>query len=416
MKNKENYRIPQIELDNYDYMLPASKIADYPESRRSISKLLYADIKNNNIRHHSFNEITDLMPADALMIINSTKVIAARLFFRKPTGGKIELLCVDPLSPSIDPQITMKAKKQCRWLCIVGGKNVKEGMELIYINDEIDFRAEVIERFENKAVIEFRWSGKDLTFSNLLEKAGKMPLPPYIKREAEEQDTERYQTVYARSEGSVAAPTAGLHFTDEILNTLRANKNICLREVLLHVGPGTFVPVESSVGDHEMHKEKIFVGKDNIKALLDALNENQNIIATGTTSVRTIESLHWLGAKIKMGYDFQNGSLISDQWDPYNMALQEIDADKSLKSLLHYMELHNIEILQGETKLFILPGYDFKFINGIITNYHLPKSTLILLIAAFAGDMWKEIYNSALEKDYRFLSYGDSSFLFKSLK
>lgn len=412
--NREDL-IPDINLQKYDYDLPQEKIANFPLDDRSSSKLLCVSKKNEKIEHKVFRELPELLRDDSMLIFNNTKVIAARLPMQKETGGAAELLCVEPYGEIRDPQIAMQNRKRSNWICIVGGKKVHTGKVLHSADGSL--HAEITKRFANKAIVSFFWD-ENTTFADMIEKIGKVPLPPYIKRKPVESDKDRYQTVYADPEGSVAAPTAGLHFTPEVLSDIDS-KGIKRLYVTLHVGPGTFKPIdEKDISRHDMHREMISVDKSTIIEIKDHLinNNGKDIICVGTTSVRTIETLYWLGAKIYYGEtpDIQNTEFILEQWESYeiNAEYGKIGAAESFSALLDYIEMEKLNGIIARTKLFIVPGYDFGVVKGIITNYHMPKSTLILLVAAFLGDdLWKKAYGEALEKDYRFLSYGDSSFL-----
>lgn len=409
--------LPNINLSDFDYILPKNKIAEYPLSKRSDSKLLYANVVTNEIKHHKFIDIVDLAPKNSHFIFNSTKVISARLRMIKPSGGKCELLLVDAIAPSNDPAIVMNAKYKCSWQCMIGGRNVNENLILTMADDnEFGLVAKVLSRKSNYGEIQFTWS-KNCSFSELISSLGDIPLPPYIERSTEENDKDRYQTIYANQEGSVAAPTAGLHFTNEILEDIR-NRDLKVSELTLHVGPGTFLPIShDNVTKHDMHDELIIVNKSTILAIIDSLDSNRNIIAVGTTSVRTLETLYWIGLKIFYQLFDDTSTLFLEQNEPYKYAdiSQKVTSHLAYKSLYNYLEDKNLNNISCRTKLFIMPGYEFRLVNAIITNFHLPKSTLILLIAAFTGKgMWEEIYNSALDNNYRFLSYGDSSFLLKS--
>jgi len=400
-----------INLDEYNYLLPQEKIALFPLENRAESKLLLVDKKSQKISHHIFKEIPDLLSDNAVVFLNKTKVIAARLLLQKATGGLVEVLCVEPLEPSTDPQIAMSVKEKCKWKCFIGGKRVQLGSVLYSIGD-LKISATVIEKHGQDAIVEFRWQMKNQTFAELLDSLGKVPLPPYIKREVAVEDKERYQTVYAEDDGSVAAPTAGLHFTEEILLKLR-NKGIRVEELILHVGPGTFKPIDTDkISEHKMHSELIIVSKSLIENLLKSIVKNRYIIATGTTSLRTLETLYWVGVKLKSSsFEFRNGEFEFGQWDAYNL-WNNISAEDSIKAILNYLNESNHNELRGRTELLIIPGYEFRIVKGLITNYHLPKSTLILLVAAFLGkDLWRKAYVEALNYNYRFLSYGDSSLL-----
>ncbi len=407
--------IPQIDLTEFDYTLPENRIPRYPASDRSQSKMLYCKITEESIHTHKFADIVELLPNDAFLVMNSTKVIAARLQCQKETGGKAEILVVEPISPSNDPQITMMSHSKCIWECIIGGRSIKNGAILKPLIDDA-LICEVIEKNGNKAKVEFRWEG-NLSFAEVIEHTGKIPLPPYIKRDTEETDKERYQTVYAKTEGSVAAPTAGLHFTDDILNKLE-QKGVKKGEVLLHVGPGTFKPIsEGDVSSHDMHREQIFVDRTFIESISKYYKSGKNnVIATGTTSLRTLESLYWYGVKLLLK-ETSNSEIYVHQWDPYRISSQNKvlpTSYEALNAVLEMMNLNKLELISGKTQLFIMPGYHLNTIRGIITNFHMPQSTLILLVAAFTGKkLWQDIYNYALNNDFNFLSYGDSSLLIK---
>ena len=408
--------IPDINPEDYNYDLPQERIAKYPLPDRSDSRLLVAKAASGELSHHIFKELPDLLPENSLVIVNSTKVISARIFLKKPTGGKAELLCVDPLEPSTDPQAALQAKNTCRWKCVVGGRKIDPGLILIPSNhpEGLMFEAEILSRESNNAKVEFRWLPEDKSFAEILEIMGTTPLPPYIKREAEESDKSTYQTVYAKSDGSVAAPTAGLHFTDEVTDCFK-NKEIRMGEVILHVGPGTFKPIETdSVREHDMHREKIFVTREIIENLIYNFDAENTIIATGTTTLRVLESVYWFGVKLMKGEN--PDELFIDQNEPYYFSANtELPSPKgSLQAVLSWMEDKSRQFLTGQTQLFIVPGYKFHMIDGLITNYHMPKSTLILLVAAFLGDdLWRQVYEEALATDYRFLSYGDASLLMR---
>ncbi len=446
-----------INLEDYNYSLPHEKIALFPLEDRAESKLLLVNRNRQEITHHIFNEISDLLPKNSVIFVNKTKVIAARLLMKKSTGGVVEILCVEPVLPSTDPQIALSAKERCRWKCIIGGKRVNAGTVLTSAN-EVNLNTKIIEKSGQDAIVEFTWGNilrqaqsysrpqtadgrresitnyelritnedkakiltdngqlttdNGISFADVLEKFGKVPLPPYIKREVENQDKNRYQTVYAESDGSVAAPTAGLHFTDEIINKIK-NRGIGIEELTLHVGPGTFKPIDTDkISEHKMHSELIIVTKSLLENLLKSIIEKKYIIATGTTSLRTLESLYWVGQQILCNcLIIKNDEFELGQWDAYKLP-KDISAQESISAIINYLEKNNLNELRGRTELLIIPGYEFKIVNGLITNYHLPKSTLILLVAAFLGkDLWQKTYNEALNNNYRFLSYGDSSLL-----
>lgn len=403
-------KIPKIELSEYDFLLPSDRIAKFPLEDRASSRLLYFD--GHNINHKNFRELPELLDSGTHLILNNTKVIPARIHVLKDSGAKVEILPVDPILPSTDPTTAMMAKGECKWRCMIGGRNVKIGLTLKLPEDRLGFSAKVLSREMNYGEILFNWD-ENYTFSELISLIGKIPLPPYIAREADENDKERYQTVYARHEGSIAAPTAGLHFTDEVMAKL-SNKGIRTNEILLHVGPGTFIPINSAeISNHDMHKEMFTVTKSTILAIYESIESGKRICAVGTTSVRTLESIYWLGLKISKE-EMNNQTMFLDRFEAYNSEYT-IEAKESLNNILNYMEKNKLDTLTGMTRLFIIPGYKFKFVDIVVTNFHLPKSTLILLIAAFIGkENIKKVYDEAIEHKYRFLSYGDSSLLYKS--
>jgi S-adenosylmethionine:tRNA ribosyltransferase-isomerase len=417
MKNAEEVKryIPELMISDYDYDLPEEKIASYPLSDRSSSRLLFANLRLKKVSEYKFAELDKLIPPGSLLVLNKTRVIAARIKARKPGGGKAEILCVRPISPSSEPQTALSANDECIWECIIGGSRINDGTVLTPESGDTGLEAIINNKEANIAEVHFTWpDGK--SFAQILEMLGSTPLPPYIKRDATEKDAESYQTVYAVSEGSIAAPTAGLHFTDEVLQNLKS-KGVEKTELILHVGPGTFVPVESETSSgHKMHCEQIYVSYDTIQAISDQIGLfSPKIIATGTTSLRTLESLYWHGAKLMLKLD-AGSKMDINQYEPYYLEKEfKLPEPKAaLETILSRMRADGTDLLEGETSLFIMPGYKFKIVNGLITNFHLPKSTLILLVAAFAGgEFWKDIYTYALDNDFRFLSYGDSSLLLK---
>jgi S-adenosylmethionine:tRNA ribosyltransferase-isomerase len=390
-------------LEDYLYELPDYKIAKFPLQNREDSKLLF--YQNGNIAHHQFKEATNLLPKDSLLFFNNTKVISARLIFHKSTGAKIEIFLIEPIAPHQDFQLALKAKKTCTWKCMVGNAKKWKGevltMELK--GGQSTLNAEFIDK-EN-GLINFTWDS-EAEFLEIIESAGHVPLPPYLNREDEVSDKDRYQTVFSKLDGAVAAPTAGLHFTDEIISTLK-QQNTTIDYLTLHVSAGTFRPVKAAdYTDHEMHNERIIITKQNIENILKAEN---HIIAVGTTALRTLESTYWYGVKLLKD---KESIFHINKLDPYQE--QELPSRKEVfEAILKKMEHENVEGLKGDTEIFIFPEYDFKVCSGLFTNYHQPGSTLILLVAAFVGEDWKRIYNSALQNDYRFLSYGDTSLLLR---
>ncbi|GAB6119348.1 S-adenosylmethionine:tRNA ribosyltransferase-isomerase [Dysgonomonas termitidis] len=400
-----------IRINDYDYVLPDSRIAKYPLVKRDESKLLV--YKEGKISDTRFSNLPEYLANNSLMIFNNTKVIQARLHFQKITGAQIEIFCLEPHSPN-DYQLNFQQAQRCSWVCLVGNlKKWKEGdlvKELAVNGAPVIFKARRIQTNGDSHIIEFEWDNTGVTFSELLEVAGELPIPPYLNRDTEEQDKETYQTIYSKIDGSVAAPTAGLHFTPEVFGSL-GKAGVRTAEVTLHVGAGTFRPVKTEeVKDHVMHSEFISVKRDVIEQLL---NHKGKIIAVGTTSVRTLESLYYIGELLEK--DNSSGELKVTQWQPYKAYTEKIlSVKESLTNILTYLDKNNLTSLIAETQIIIAPGYIYKIVDGIITNFHQPKSTLLLLVSAFTGgDNWKAIYKHALDNDYRFLSYGDSSLLLK---
>lgn len=411
-----------IYIDEYDYLLPDERIAKYPLKKRDSSKLLV--YKNDTISTHTFADIAQFLPENSLLIYNNTRVIQARLEFFKTTGARIEVFCLEPALPA-DYAQSLTSNKQCTWKCMVGNlKKWKEGAltKKVNINGRlIEFHAELIESNGNTHTIQFTWNNKEILFADILENAGELPIPPYLHRKTEESDLTNYQTVYSKIKGSVAAPTAGLHFTEDVFDSLKT-KHIQTAEVTLHVGAGTFQPVKTrDVAEHEMHTEVIEIHKNTIELLLSNIG---NIIAVGTTSVRTLESLYYIGLQLEksepnpqhlsQGREEQENRiniLHVSQWAPYE-ANKTITTEVALNNILNYLNKENRTALHAETQIMIKPGYQFKIVKGIITNFHQPKSTLLLLVSAFVNGKWKKIYDFAYKNDYRFLSYGDSSLLF----
>jgi len=404
-----------MRVDDFDYPLPAEQIAQFPLEVRDRSKLLI--MKENNITQDIFSNIASLLPADSLLITNETRVVHARLLFRKPSGSQIEIFCLEPVEPTIDIQLAFQQQQECTWKCLVGNaRRWKSGS--LQLEAEIDevpvtLTATMAARDKTYFFIHFAWTPAHLTFAQILEHFGKIPLPPYISREASENDNIRYQTVYARYDGSVAAPTAGLHFTPEVIDSL-LEKNIKTDSVTLHVGAGTFKPVSTeTIGGHAMHHEQVIVPVQLIKEILRYQSENRNIILVGTTTVRTLESVYWQGVKWLIRKP-EHPFLHIEQWDPYlELSEMNITTFEALQCVIDILENTGRAELHGETSLMIAPGYTYHLPDAIITNFHQPKSTLLLLVAAFVGKQWKEAYNFALAQNFRFLSYGDSCLFFK---
>ena len=395
--------VKDISIEAYDYPLPEERIAKYPLAERDASKLLV--LKDNEIQESQFRHIGDFLPKDALLIFNETKVIRARLQFRKVTGSRIEIFC---LEPEKDYQVAFSAVSPVRWKCLIGNaKRWKEGklsMELSIGGTSVVLNAERISQNDQYAEIEFSWTPENLSFASVLEAAGEIPLPPYLHRDAEPDDRDRYQTVFARYDGSVAAPTAGLHFTQPLIEALH-DKGFAFDEVTLHVGAGTFRPVATeTIGEHAMHSETIIVRKSLIQNLMKQIGKP--IIPVGTTSTRTLESLYWLGVMLKeQGTDLC--PLHVEQWFPYEEHAP-LSATEALQQVLDYLDQHQLTRLEASTALMIAPSYKMRVITGLITNFHQPKSTLLLLVSALIGERWKDCYRFALDNGFRFLSYGDS--------
>ena len=392
-----------LRISDYTYDLPESRIAKYPLPKRDASKLLhYAD---GNIVDHVFTDVENLLAPNSMLVFNNTKVVQARLLFEKTCGARpIEIFCLEPVKG--DVQQAMATKNTIDFECMVGNaKRWTDGLELtLQLSNNVVLKAIKRDRKSDTFIVNFSWNG-DFTFAEILELAGKMPLPPYLKRESEHDDKQRYQTVYARFDGSVAAPTAGLHFTDELLSILD-EKGIKRLETTLHVGAGTFKPVTSAVvRQHEMHAEEIHVQRSLIKQIM---MHTGPIIAVGTTSTRTLESLYWIGVKILAGVHQEETHVKLDQWEAYELP-QEYSTAQALGALNAHMETHQIETLITYTSLIIAPGYHFRILDGLFTNFHQPGSTLVLLVAAALGADWQRVYAHALANDYRFLSYGDSN-------
>ena len=404
-----------IRISDYNYPLPDERIAKFPMARRDHSKLLV--YRHGEVSDDVFYHLPDYLPSGALMVFNNTKVIQARMHFRKsdaqgqPTGALIEVFLLEPAEPS-DYELMFQTTGRCAWYCLVGNlKKWKEGplVRIVEIaGREVEVRATRGPVHGTSHRIDFEWTG-DCSFAEIIDAMGELPIPPYLNRETQESDKTTYQTVYSKIKGSVAAPTAGLHFTPEVLADLDAH-GIDREELTLHVGAGTFKPVKSEeIEGHEMHTEYISVRRDTIRKLI--AHEGQ-AIAVGTTSVRTLESLYYMGLKVMQNPDLTSEELHVAQWEPYEEVNSEgVSALDSLKALLAWMEEHQLEVLHSSTQIIIAPGYDYKIVKMLVTNFHQPQSTLLLLVSAFVKGDWHKIYDYALAHDFRFLSYGDSSLL-----
>ena len=396
-----------IYLEDYKYELPDERIARYPLVERDQSKLLV--YKEGNIFTRKFKDLPQILNPRTHLVFNNTRVIHARLFFQKKTGARIEIFCLEPIDP-FDYQVSFGSTTSVVWKCIVGNsKKWKDGvLEAFSKKRQVNLRSERLKKERGNEWIRFSWEPKDMTFSEVLEIFGKTPIPPYLHREAEDSDELHYQTVYSKHEGSVAAPTAGLHFTDSLLKQIRIS-GTPVSEVTLHVGAGTFVPVKVENGlNHVMHTERFHISKANIIKLIA---NHQQITPVGTTSTRTLESIYWMGVKVLSGFPEKNCHELG-QFESYEL-MQGRTRNESLQAILSLMEKQNMDLFFGSTSIMISPGYEFKMTNSLITNFHQPSSTLLMLIAAFVGDEWQKIYRYALENNFRFLSYGDSSLLLR---
>ncbi len=395
----------EINLVDYSYNLPFEQIASYPLDKRDDSKLL---IYNQGIiEHNQFHSIPQYLPDNSLLVFNNTKVIPARLHFQKDTGAVIEIFLLSPLLPGVLVLEAMQASQTCTWKCAIGNiKRWKEGDSLVKTLKNVTIEASLLDK--EAGHIEFKWN-TDHNFAEVVSQAGETPLPPYIKRKAEESDRTRYQTIYSQVDGAVAAPTAGLHFTPDVFSVLE-KRNIKTDFVTLHVSAGTFQPIKvTNAAEHQMHSEQVVVQRENIESLL----KSGFTIPVGTTSMRTLESLFWYGVKLLRDPE----ALFNiSQYDPYFIQGKIPSREEALEATLRHVDKHKLDSITGETSIYILPGYQFQMCQGLITNFHQPGSTLILLVAAFIGEDWKKVYQEALKKNYRFLSYGDSSLLLPKLQ
>jgi S-adenosylmethionine:tRNA ribosyltransferase-isomerase len=401
-----------ISIIEYTYTLPEDRIAKFPLQERDQSKLLI--YKNEKITESIYKNIAEQLPVNSLLIFNKTKVVHARILFQKPGGGSIEIFCLEPAEENADISQSMLQTGKAIWKCLVGGASKwKKGFtpekEILIGDKRVIVSATIKERLTDCFIVELSWQPAAISFAEILHHCGEIPLPPYLHRTAEKEDEERYQTIYAEEEGSVAAPTAGLHFTNTIFEKLKA-KNISTDFVTLHAGAGTFKPVKATVMEqHEMHAEYIHVSINTIENILN--NLDNAVIAVGTTSLRTIETLYWLGLKTINNPSIELQSLQLSQWEVYEVADESVTAKEVLQSLLMWMKKNNQSALFSKTQIIIAPGYHFKISKGLVTNFHQPQSTLLLLVAALIGRDWKNVYDHALQNEYRFLSYGDGCLL-----
>lgn len=402
-----------ISIAEYTYLLPDERIARYPLASRHASKLLV--YTNGSISDSSFSNIANHVPEGSLLVSNNSRVIPARMFFRKETGAVVEIFCLEPIEPS-DYQQSFASSSTCVWKCIVGNlKKWKAGKLVIclgYKGEELRLEAEVVRRLQNEQEVRFSWGPGAVDFATVIELVGQLPIPPYLERDTEDIDIQHYQTIYSKVKGSVAAPTAGLHFTSEVFDTLRA-RGCTTAELTLHVGAGTFKPVKAAtLGDHPMHREHFSVDKPTVELLLANLGK---IVAVGTTSTRAMESLYQVGVQLQHQDTAQGNCFCVDQWQPYHER-QNMTTREALNNIVRFFNTTGFSTLQCYTSILIVPGYTFRVVDRLITNFHQPQSTLILLVAAFVGQGWKDIYQHALQHGYRFLSYGDSSILERNSK
>lgn len=399
--------VQNINIAEYDYPLPDGRIAKYPLPERDASKLLV--LKDNEIHEDHFRNIGEYLPEKSVLVFNETKVVRARLQFVKDSGAAIEVFCLEPITGDGDYQLAFSAGSPVEWRCLVGNsRRWKDGcltMPLKIKNKDVVLTAERMEKTDAYSVVRFSWQPIDISFAEVLETAGEIPLPPYLHREAEAGDRERYQTVFAKHEGSVAAPTASLHLTKPLIAKLKEQGHT-IEEVTLHVGAGTFRPVATdTIGEHEMHSESIIVKRQCLENLRE--NIDRTIIPVGTTSMRTIESVYWIGVML-LEQGFEERNIHVNQWFPYQERTSLPTAKESLEAILKYLDMHHLDALHATTALMIAPSCPIRITKALITNFHQPKSTLLLLVSALIGDRWKEAYRYALDHGFRFLSYGDS--------
>lgn len=411
--------VKDVRIEEFDYDLPDNLIPKYPLQLRDTCKLLVMT-PSDKIYHRIFNELPDLMPPGSLMVCNDTKVINARLIFHKTTGAEIEVFLLAPISPA-DYAMAFQSKSECLWKCLVGNlkkwKDEEISLKLSETGDVFTLHANQEGKTEdNGVIVRFSWDNPKINFSQILEKLGNIPIPPYLNRDSEKSDLADYQTIYACHEGSVAAPTAGLHFTPQVFESLNAHA-VRVEKLTLHVGAGTFRPVKSvTIGEHDMHSERFSVSYEFIKALLEWKKSGRPVIAVGTTSVRSIESIPYISEAIRLHMD-QPFHL--DQWRPYSESNNDFDTVKSLEFLKEWMERNGKSEFSASTSIMIAPGFKWRITNGMVTNFHQPKSTLLLLVSSFLGkdgdySSWRRLYDEALKESYRFLSYGDASLLLRN--
>ena len=401
--------VRHIKIQDYNYPLPDDRIAKFPLQERDHSKLLI--YKKGEIQEDKFFNVAEHLPNGALMVFNNTKVIQARMHFRKDTGALIEIFLLEPFAPA-DYEQMFQTTSECSWLCLVGNLKKWKGQRLSReinvkgnaVNVKVDYEGE----HHTSHLIKFSWDNPAVSFAEIIDAAGELPIPPYLNRETQESDKTTYQTVYSKIKGSVAAPTAGLHFTENVLSALDTH-GIDREEITLHVGAGTFKPVKSEeIGGHDMHSEFVCVHRSTIEKLL---KHGGKAIAVGTTSVRTLESLYYVGLKLMDDNSLPEEGLHVNQWEPYADSVKNVNPADALRQILDYMDRNEITSVHFSTQIIIAPGYDYKIVNTLVTNFHQPQSTLLLLVSAFLHGDWKKVYDYALSHDFRFLSYGDSSLL-----
>ena len=396
----------KLAIKDFVYELPEERIAKFPLPERDHSKLLH--YRQGKLENRTFTDLPQLLPPHTLLVFNDTKVVQARLLFQKDTGGMVEIFCLEPVAPHREVQLAMQQTQHSTWKCLVGNnKRWKSGPVTLQFEGGV-LQAEREAQQEGNFLIRFTWQPAELTFAEVLERSGRLPLPPYLNRELTSDDHTRYQTIYANQEGAVAAPTAGLHFTDRVMAKLQ-DENIATAYLTLHVGAGTFKPVKAdTMEEHEMHAEQLYITRPLIQRLLDQLGDP--VIPVGTTSMRSLESLYWLGYKVMQQPELPVQELHVNQWQAYELK-EPPAATEALRALLTYMERQGTDYLHASTQIIIAPGYTFRICSGLITNFHQPESTLLLLVSALIGDEWRTVYQHAMQNGYRFLSYGDSSLL-----
>ena len=397
-----------IHISDYSYLLPDERIAKFPVSQRDHSKLLV--YKHGEVSDDLFYNLPEYLPKGALMVFNNTKVIQARIHFRKETGALIEVFLLEPVSPT-DYELMFQTSEHCSWLCMIGNLKKWKGEALKRDLEINGYRLTLIatrkEEYGTGHWVDFSWNNNKVLFAEILETVGELPIPPYLNRNTQESDKTTYQTVYSKIKGSVAAPTAGLHFTDNVLKDLDTH-GIDREELTLHVGAGTFKPVKSDeIEGHKMHTEYVCVRRQTLEKLL---KHDCQAIAVGTTSVRTLESLYYMGVYLDMHPDATEEELHVRQWTPYEIKAM-LTPMEAIKNVLNYLDRNELNALHSSTQIIIAPGYEYKIVKMLVTNFHQPQSTLLLLVSAFVRGDWRTIYNYALSHDFRFLSYGDSSLL-----